>query len=149
MARPTEQDESATARMRAARRHRARAYAERNELIGVLARLYPSCRMPVQGALSTVNDGAPEARRQVVCIETPVGKLYWVVSEDEVDGYFKPIKWKQKNDWDGSTRADRSACLAKLTALPTPIPGGKKRRAARVTPRRPGDFSKPRRAINR
>lgn len=128
---------SATGRMEAARRHRARAYAERNELIGVLARLYESHLMPAAGGLKTLTT------RGVVCIHSPAGLLCWIVTAEEADEYFGRMKRVDVNHWDHSTRADRSARLAKLTTLPPAIPGPKKK----AKPTRPG--RRPRRAMKK
>jgi hypothetical protein len=121
---------SATGRMEAARRHRARAYAERNELIAVLARLYESHLMPAAGGLKTLTT------RGVVCIHSPAGLLCWVVTAEEADEYFGRMKRVDVNHWDHSTRADRSARLAKLTKLPPAIPGPKKKKKAAVKGRK-------------
>jgi hypothetical protein len=129
---------TATGRMEAARRHRSRAYAERNELIGVLARLWDSHLMPVTGALGTLN------KRSVVCIHSPAGLLCWVVTKEEAEEYFAPMTHIDENHWDKSTRVERSKRLAELTALP--VPAAVRKRAARgAAKRRPGDFSRRRR----
>lgn len=133
-------------RLQAARRmtkravsHRSRAYAERNELIGVLARLYPSHLMPAsRGGLKTLTT------RMVVCIHSPAGLLCWIVTEEEADTYFKPMARIDDNHWDLSTREDRSGRLAQLTALPPPGTAPAKAKRPRVAARRPGDFSRPR-----
>ncbi len=127
---------SVTGRMEAARRHRSRAYAERNELIGVLARLWESHLMPASGGLGTLN------KRSVVCIHSPAGLLCWVVSAEEAEDYFKPMKRIDDNHWDSSTRAVRSKRLAELTALPAPKPPRRPRTARGVAKRRPGDFTR-------
>ncbi len=101
--------ESATGRMKAARRHRERAYAERNELISVLTRLYPAHVMPVGGSLSSVSDG-----RAVICIHSPAGQLAWLVSTEEADQTFASLPRLTEAHWDKSTRADRSERLAAL-----------------------------------
>jgi hypothetical protein len=141
--------ESLTGKMKAARRHRSRAYAERNELIAWMARMYESHLMPASGGLKTLST------RAVVCIHSPAGLLCWVVTQEEVDDYFKPMKWIDSNHWDKSTRGERSRRLAEITAL-TPAEAvatkpakGKAKRKPRLAARRPGDFSRPRRAINR
>jgi hypothetical protein len=124
--------------MDAARRHRSRAYAERNELIAVLARLWDSHLMPVTGALGTLN------KRAVVCIHSPAGLLCWVVTKEEAEEYFGPMTHIDTNHWDKSTRVERSKRLAELTALPAPkLP--RKRAGRGAAKRRPGDFSRRRR----
>lgn len=130
---------SATGRMEAARRHRSRAYAERNELIAVLARLYPSHLMPAGGALGTLNT------RWVVCIHTPA-LLCWVITHEEAEDYFSSMTRITENHWDKSTRVDRSERLSQLTALPPPMPTKPKKakKAKKEPPRRPGDFSRKR-----
>jgi hypothetical protein len=128
--------DSATGRMEAARRHRTRAYAERNELIAVLARLYDGHLMPAGGRLESLD------RRWVVCIHTPE-KLCWVITQEERNQYFKLLDKIDDNHWDHSTRADRSARLEKLTALPPPRAATRPKKKARSTSR------VKRRAINR
>jgi hypothetical protein len=123
--------------MEAARRHRSKAYAERNELIAVLARLWESHLMPVSGTLGTLT------KRSVVCIHSPAGLLCWVITEEEADEYFKPMKRIAANHWDKSTRGQRSKRLAELTALPPPTAARKRTAAGRgAGKRRPGDFSR-------
>jgi hypothetical protein len=118
--------ESATGRMKAARRHRARAYAERNELIGVLARMYPSHLMPVAANLKDLSE------RSVVCIHSPAGLLCWIITKEEAEDYFVATKRIDENHWDRSTRADRSARLAKLTAAAKPAPKTKKKKGTKT-----------------
>lgn len=101
--------DSATGRMKAARRHRERAYAERNELIGVLTRLWPSHVMPVAGPLSSLKDG-----RAVICIHSPAGQLAWILSTEEADETFAALPRLTDGHWDRSTRAQRSERLAML-----------------------------------
>jgi len=101
--------DSATGRMKAARRHRERAYAERNELIGVLTRLWPSHVMPVSANLSSLADG-----RAVICIHSPAGQLAWILSVEEADETFPALPRITENHWDRSTRTERSARLSML-----------------------------------
>lgn len=101
--------DSATGRMKAARRHRERAYAARNELISVLARLWPSHVMPVAGHLSNLADG-----RAVICIHSPAGQLAWIVSTEEADETFAALPRIEENHWDKSTSAVRSERLAMI-----------------------------------
>jgi hypothetical protein len=144
------QPDSATAQREAARRQRTRAYAERNELIAVLARLYDSHLMPATGPLAALNtaDAAPEAKRAVICIHSPAGLLCWVITKDEVDEYFASIPRVNESHWDKSTRATRSERLSALTALPPPkdplTKAKKAKKAQPEPPRRPGDFSRKR-----
>lgn len=95
--------------MKAARRHRERAYADRNELIAVLTRLWPSHVMPVTGPLSSLKDG-----RAVLCIHSPAGQLAWIISTEEADETFAALPRLAENHWDKATRAQRSERLAML-----------------------------------
>jgi len=111
---------AATAKMVAARNHRAKFAAERNELIAVLARFFPSSLMPVAGTLDSLTG------RRVVCIAHPVvGSLYWIVSQEEVTAHFAGLP-EATNDWDRSNthkqRSDRLAAIVPVTPTPTPKP---------------------------
>ncbi len=124
--------EAATAKMIAARNHRAKFAGERNELLAWLARLYPSYLMPVAGTLGRLTDqGTPGKRgRRALCIEHPVaGKLYWLLSEEEVATvgtygtnevpYFAKLTGAD-NDWERTnTQKQRSERIAYIVATTT------------------------------
>lgn len=167
MPRPKDTTLSATDQREAARRNRRKAFAARNELIAVLARLWPSHLMPIQkqSVLATVLD-AEHSPRMTVCIHHPtVGILWWMVTPEEVETYFSWMPRERTSHWDRSSTAERSERLKRITAdgstgTPTPphdptlrTKGGAPRRRAKTTktiaptpepvsPRRPGDFSR-------
>jgi hypothetical protein len=142
--------DSATGRMNAARNHRARAYAERNKLIEILAARYESHLMPPSGGLASTVE-----RRGVVCVHLPVvGQVHWLVSAEEVKAHFGHMKRIADNHWDHSTRAERDDRLTQFAALlraeheagpkKAGKPGKRTQKNVRSTKRRPGDFSRPR-----
>ena len=95
------QRRSATARMEAARRNRQKVLNERQMLISLLSRLWPSHLSEAQ---------RPNAIAQsVVCIHSPAGQLAWLVSDEELP-LFDHLE-RTAGDWDGHTSADRYARL--------------------------------------
>lgn len=111
---------STTGRMEAARRHRAKAYGERNELIGVLTRLFPAHVGPVAGNLHKLTE------RSVVCVHLPTNDVAcWVVTQEEVDEYFDHVPRIDVNHWDRATRDERSVRLRKIKPLTKPAPKAK------------------------
>lgn len=105
--------ETVTGRMNAARRHRKRAFGERNEVIGVLARLWPSHVMPVTSHLTPLSAG-----RVALCIHSPAGLLCWIITEEEAVDEFPTLDRIGENHWDRSTRKIRSERLAQIGATP-------------------------------
>lgn len=121
--------EAATARMDAARRHRVKFVAERNELLAWLTRLYPSHHMPPTDNFRTVATDRGKARqrgRRVICIHHPAvepGQLCWFVSQEEIDEQFPMLKATDDNHWEKlkTTHTQRSEIL-KTIDTPKPKP---------------------------
>jgi hypothetical protein len=86
-----------------------KAYEERNRLVALLARLYPS------GLRHTAIEGWDPEWNGCVFIDTPVGQMSWHYHDREAhlfDGlppYVKP--------WDGHTTEQKHERLAKLMAI--------------------------------
>ena len=110
---PRFEPESATARMLAARRHRSKAYGERNELIAVLARLWPAHIMPVAGAMHTLDE------RKIICVHGPTGHLAWPITDDEARVQFKDVEQLEESHWDRATHYDRTMRLALIDFGPS------------------------------
>lgn len=105
--------ESPTGRMKAARRHRAKAYAARNELLALLARSMPAHIMPSKGALKTLSE------RMVLCIHPPDGKpIAWVITSEEAEDHFATIAHIAESHWDGAKQDERTN---RINALVLPI----------------------------
>ena len=90
--------------MEAARRHRAGALQERNLLIGVLSRLWPSHLSP---------SATPQQDRVVVCVHSPAGQLAWHISQQEAVDTFAHLK-TQPNDWDHHTTGEKIDRMAMI-----------------------------------
>lgn len=107
---------SKTAERDAARHHREKAYAARNELIALLARIWPSHVTPVsKGTLSTLNKLDPEHQRRTICIHPPTGEVIcWMVSLKEVEEHFAFVPTADQTHWDGATNAERTARINAL-----------------------------------
>lgn len=101
---------SATGRMEAARKHTTAMFADRNELLRVLAAIFPSHIMPVargpKGGLVDLD------RRAVLCIHVPEPAA-WVLDQSEL-APFADLERLKLSHWKGATRADRTALLAEL-----------------------------------
>lgn len=101
---------TATGRMEAARKHTTATFADRNELLRVLAAIFPAHIMPVargpKGGLVDLD------RRAVLCIHVPE-PLAWVLDQSELEP-FADLERLSVSHWKGATRADRSALLAEL-----------------------------------
>lgn len=83
------------------------AYSERNALVCVLSKLWPShlCEHPVD----------PKWDKEwlwVVCIHSPVGQLSWHIHISELEN-FAHLK-RKANDWDGHTTEEKYKRLAEL-----------------------------------
>lgn len=104
------QPDSASAQRDAARRHTHRAYGDRNELLAILARVFPSHLMPVQGNL------APLDERTVLCIHTPKGQLAWVLDRSEIEP-FEGLERLSESHYDGARKTDRSDRIVELIDL--------------------------------
>ena len=101
--------QSATGRMLAARRHREKAYAERNEVIMALIRTngWDAHLMPTQGMLQELDE------KLVICAHSPRGPLAWLVTLEEAAKHFKDIPVTECHPYE-RTHEDRSMQLALL-----------------------------------
>lgn len=111
---------SITARMLAARRqsdrmreHRASAYDERNRLLAVFTRIWPSHLMPLRPG----RDDSENNWRWIVCIHSPAGLLNWHLPNREVEQYFSHLERIGENHWDKHTQAVKWQRLDELVAL--------------------------------
>ncbi len=93
--------------------HQAEVYLERDLLVRVLSKMYPSHLM------RHVGKGSGN-RKPVVCIHTPEGQLAWTLpgaSVEDADNFarahYRHLEWRD-NDWDGHKTVDRYARLRKL-----------------------------------
>lgn len=91
------------------------AYKERNQLVALLSKMYPShlCR-------HDANDKAwDNAWRWIVCVHIPMeGKEFhatWHIQDDELDAYFSHLPIKP-NDWMGDTTEQKYAELKGFVA---------------------------------
>jgi len=86
------------------------AYAERNQLVAALSRLYPSHLMhhPEDPAWD------PEWLN-IVCIHAPCGQLTWHIMTAELP-LFSHLEVVSDNHWDGHTTAEKYARLSTLMA---------------------------------
>ena len=82
---------------------RDKAYAERDELVAFLTRLWPS-------HLAVDPD---DLDWPVVCIHSPAGQLTWHVPVREIETIFNHLI-VAPNDWDGHEAVEKYARLAKL-----------------------------------
>lgn len=86
---------------------RERRYqAERDLLVAVLSRLFPSHIMPLKGR---------RIWTEAVCIHTPAGQLAWGLAVDRLE-WFTHLE-RSANDWDGHSAGERFARLRKLLVL--------------------------------
>lgn len=86
------------------------AYWERNQLVGVLSRLYPS-----HLARHDENDKDWEDDwRNIVCIHTPVGQATWHLQDNDMP-MFAHLK-RGADHWDGHTTEEKYHRLSRLTA---------------------------------
>jgi hypothetical protein len=96
------------------RRDKDGAYDERNRLVAVLSKLWPS-----HLAQHPESDHAWERDwMTLVCIHSPVGQLTWHIHDDHV-GYFAHMV-QGPNHWDGHTTALKYARLASLGSSMAP-----------------------------
>jgi hypothetical protein len=93
--------------------HQAEVYAERDLLVIVLSKIYPSHLMRHTG-----KQGGN--RKPVVCIHSPAGQLCWTLPGETVEAaddyarqHYRHLKWTE-NDWDGHKTKDRYERLAKI-----------------------------------
>lgn len=91
------------------------AYSERNQLVAVLSKLWPSHWADHPADDLTWDD----EWRTIICIHSPVGQLTWHVKEDE--------RWRfahlsrEAAHWDGHTTEEKYARLTSLLTAP-PVP---------------------------
>lgn len=97
---------SATARMEAARKHRASALLERNRLIAVLSTVYESHLTPT--ARHQVN------WHWVVCVHSPAGQLAWHITDEEADSDFSHLQRDKRHHWDGHQMLEKLDRLAMI-----------------------------------
>lgn len=101
--------DTATKRMEAARRNRERLIFERNVLVAILTRLWPSHRV-----VHAYKQTAPW--RDFVCIHSPAGQLVWHITDDEAATVFAHLK-VEPNDWDGHTHNEKILRLCNLAQM--------------------------------
>lgn len=83
------------------RRRKDEAYTERNQLVAVLSKLWPShlCIHP------EADKDWDSEWRTIVCIHSPVGQLTWHIHHTHIYLFYHlPIL---ANHWDGHTTADK------------------------------------------
>ena len=99
-----EQAEEAKTREQWAFDNQYEIYAERDLLVSVLARLWPSHVMS--------HTKAPDApsRKRVICIHSPAGKLAWTIPTD-LEPIYQRMATCGENDWDGCTIAEKRSRL--------------------------------------
>lgn len=93
-----------------ARESKDNAYWERNQLVGVLSRLYPShlARHP------ETDKEWEDDWRNIVCIHTPVGQATWHLHDSDMP-MFKHLKL-DKDHWDGHSTEEKYDRLSRLKA---------------------------------
>jgi hypothetical protein len=76
------------------------AYMERDILVSLLSKLYPShlTRHPV-------DESWEDDWRTIVCIHSPTGQLTWHIHDSEM-GFFTHLEM-QENHWDGHSTAEK------------------------------------------
>jgi cell division septal protein FtsQ len=92
--------------------HKDIAYWERNQLILFLTRLFPSHleKHPIE------DKQWPIDLRNIIVVETSKGQMCWHISDKELK-YFKHLKLKKENSWDGHTIEEKYERLKKLSKL--------------------------------
>lgn len=90
-------------RLAAARANRHKFIAERNLLLAVFTRLWPSHVAPSKYG------GWP----WTVCVHSPAGQLAWRITDEERTTIFAHLPM-QASDWDGHTTAKRTRRLQEL-----------------------------------
>jgi hypothetical protein len=93
------------------------AYTERNALVVVLTKLWPShlARHPDED--TTWDDDW----RTIVCVHSPVGQLTWHIKDDEV-ALFAHLAIMEDQHWDGHTTVEKYVRLASLPDRREPVP---------------------------
>lgn len=89
-------------------RSKSSAYAERNQLVAFISKLYPShlCRHPES------DKEWEDAWRWIACIHSPKGQLTWHIHQSEKK-QFAHLKEKPAH-WDGHTTAQKYARLRRI-----------------------------------
>lgn len=85
-------------------------YDERNRLVAVLSKVYPSHF----SAHDPKDTEWEDDWRNIVCIHTPKGQASWHIHDDDVK-YFLHLPKQEKNHWDGHTTEEKYDRLATLT----------------------------------
>ena len=110
--------ETATNRMLAARRNREAAYSERNLLLAILTRIYPTHLMRFR----PTEEAGANAWEWVICMHTPEGQCGWHLPSDEINGLFDHLERIDTNHWDGHTRAEKARRLERLAHAAQTVP---------------------------
>lgn len=114
MAKQRTAKELAEANARRRRAQMARVYAQRDELLVALSKVWPSVLMPTKreaGVAGTDEDWLWSLR-----IDAPCGQLVWPLDNVSA-GRFGHLDREEANDWDGHIAAERSKRLASLHPL--------------------------------
>lgn len=94
------------------REERDKAYRERDQLVAVLTKLWPS-----HLSLDPHSDDEDEFR-YVVCVHTPMGQATWHIHESELP-LFEHL-YEAPDHWDGHTTDEKYERLAKMPAPQRP-----------------------------
>ncbi len=105
-------DDSATARMAAARRNRQRIIDERNLLLSIVAHLWPAHLTP-----PSTQQSASSSWQWVLCIHSPQGQLCWHITNEEADGLFAYLPRSSDSDWDGHRHMEKLERLKNMNAM--------------------------------
>ena len=81
-------------------------YAERDQLVAALSRLFPSVIGPV--------DDAEPGWTSAVYVDTPAGQLSWHVPDHELATYFAGLSRVDVSPWDGHTTEEKYRRLAMI-----------------------------------
>src|SRR5688572_4899543 len=91
--------------------HAAEAYAERDILAAILARVWPAHLMPHTKAKA--DDGS---KRVTLCVHTPAGQLAFVATDAMLE--LLPDLETVPNHWDGAKRTTKHARMRQLAGKP-------------------------------
>jgi hypothetical protein len=84
------------------RKQKDAAYSERNKLVAVLSKLFPSYLAKHEESDKTWDDDW----RTIVVIEAPTGQCSWHIHDDETS-LFKHLEYKDDYVWDGHTTEEK------------------------------------------
>lgn len=87
------------------------AYTERDAMLAVLSRVFPSHLMQHHDPRK---DEQNQSWKTVVCIHSPAGQLSWAIPDERM-AYFAHLE-STENDWDGCTKPERADRLRNLNA---------------------------------